>query len=221
MKNIKNVSHHPDSYAKEVVNHLNSDMTVSYVRMHEKIGQFPFDFRDYINNFDWYNPPPECAYVSSIQNKQAACFAGQSVQVKAELLNDEFGQAVRDYCENVIGYKIYMANIIMQPPGSTSPLHKDMHGAIRFKYGLKDIIPQDRVMDYFSRYWIPLSDRQFGQWFDLNGVIINSWKAGEVYRLFGVSRYPHCGGNLGFDNRLLMMLTGCNLTVDEIKSHFT
>ena len=75
-------------------------------------------------------------------------------------------------------------------------------------------IPQ--LNKVFVKYWIPLSDKTGGQYFEYNGVMIDDWKANDVYRLFGSSIFDHRGGNEGSEKRIRLEITGAQISVEKI-----
>jgi len=118
------------------------------------------------------------------------------------------------YCTEELGLYVREMQMIKQPKNSLTGNHVDHHARIRRNNNLFDIMTEDVMFDYIKRYWVPLTDRAHGQYFELNGVQIENWKAGEVYRLWPA--YPHCGANLGEDLRVFLIITGFDKPVEQI-----
>ena len=69
------------------------------------------------------------------------------------------------------------------PPGSITHPHADscslfakrMFEWEKVKEGIIDVHKR------YVRYWVPLNDRQFGQWFEAEGVkTLCEWRAGDI-----------------------------------------
>ena len=169
---------------------------ITYTKMFEKIGILPFQTQHYIEKIDW----------DKVSN------------LKLDDLDDNFTRNIKHYCEEDLNLKVYQANVIMLPPGSLTPMHMDMYQCIKKTHNLNiDKKDHDKV---FLKYWIPLSDKTIGHWFEYNGVLIGNWKANEVYRLFASSTFEHCGGNLGIENRIRLEIIGSQLSVNKIHQIF-
>ncbi len=180
---------------------------ITYTKMFEKIGSLPFETKHYVEKIDW----------ESVQ-KTSTQRVDKHRTIRAHDLNDSFGRNVRYYCENDLNLKIYQANITMVPPGSLTPMHTDKYEYIRTTHKLPlSKTDHDKV---FVKYWIPLSDRTIGHWFEYNGVLIGDWKANDVYRIFGSSTFEHCAGNLGLENRVRLEIIGSQLSAEKIHQIF-
>tara|TARA_B100000508_G_C11382246_1_gene239137 strand:+ start:99 stop:635 length:537 start_codon:yes stop_codon:yes gene_type:complete len=177
--------------------------------MFEKIGILPFQTKHYIDTIDW-------ASVSKGRNRLFADWVGGHKTIKVQDLNNSFGKNIKDYCEKDLNLKIYQVNITMAPPGSLTPMHTDEKSIFRNNLNIEKK-HHDKI---FLKYWIPLSDKTIGHWFEYNGVLIENWKANEVYRLFGSSTFEHCGGNMGVENRIRLEITGSQLSANKIHQIF-
>lgn len=82
-----------------------------------------------------------------------------------------------------------------QSPGQMTPLHIDDYYIYRQLTGRHD--------DIVTRFWIPFSDRQPGQFLEIEGQLID-WKAGDMIELVGV----HGAATVGTTTRYCLLVTG-------------
>jgi hypothetical protein len=207
---LKNPDNYPDKYLKKLKDAIdpNKQPSVTYEKVHKVIGRLPFDFKDYIDNFDYKNLPDHLKYLASF-DKAGADF--KMVNVLIHQLKDEFYEKVKHWAENDIGYTAWEGHLIFMAGGQNqvTPIHTDIHGGLRVRLGIEHLIDEDYLYDPvkgFRKFWIPMTDRKFGQFLDVNGVGIADWRAGDIHEF--QSCYPHAGCTLGPDDRVIMIICG-------------
>ena len=107
-------------------------------------------------------------------------------------------------CDSVGGL---MWDLQYTPPGSITHPHADscslfakrMFEWEKVKEGIIDVHKR------YVRYWVPLNDRQFGQWFEAEGVkTLCDWRAGDIF--VSPSAYRHTTATTGDVGRYLMKI---------------
>tara|TARA_Y100001937_G_scaffold43688_1_gene61634 strand:+ start:265 stop:810 length:546 start_codon:yes stop_codon:yes gene_type:complete len=107
-------------------------------------------------------------------------------------------------CDSVGGL---MWDLQYTPPGSITHPHADscslfakrMFEWEKVKEGIIDVHKR------YVRYWVPLNDRQFGQWFEAEGVkTLCDWRAGDIF--ISPSAYRHTTATTGDVGRYLMKI---------------
>lgn len=107
-------------------------------------------------------------------------------------------------CESVGGL---MWDLQYTPPGSITHPHADscslfakrMFEWEKVKEGIIDVHTR------YVRYWVPLNDRGFGQWFEAEGVrTLCDWRAGDIF--ISPSAYRHTSATTGDQGRYLMKI---------------
>ena len=181
---------------------------ITYTKMFEKIGVLPFQTQHYIEKIDWDNAPTfnRTRFTTHTQNGHKT--------IKMHELDDNFARNIKHYCEEDLKLKIYQANLTMVPAGGSTPMHTDIYQYIQKVNNLN--IDKKDCHKVFVKYWIPLSDKTSGQYFEYNGIMIEDWKANDVYRLFGSSIFDHRGGNEGSEKRIRLEITGAQISVEKI-----
>lgn len=119
-------------------------------------------------------------------------------------------------CESVGGL---MWDLQYTPPGSITHPHADscslfakrMFEWEKVKEGIIDVHTR------YVRYWVPLNDRGFGQWFEAEGVrTLCDWRAGDIF--ISPSAYRHTSATTGDQGRYLMKIAairGSNTLADR------
>lgn len=119
-------------------------------------------------------------------------------------------------CESVGGL---MWDLQYTPPGSITHPHADscslfakrMFEWEKVKEGIIDVHTR------YVRYWVPLNDRAFGQWFEAEGVrTLCDWRAGDIF--ISPSAYRHTSATTGDQGRYLMKIAairGSNTLADR------
>ena len=79
----------------------------------------------------------------------------------------------------------HVVSVIQINPGQTIPLHQDRHYILQKKFGAGDT----------WRYLIFLEEWQTGHYFEIQGIPVVSWRAGD-YIKFHRSQW-HLAGNMG------------------------
>ena len=181
--------------------------------MFEKIGVLPFQTQHYIEAIDWDN-------VSTFNRPLLKVWKeGGQKTIKMHELDDNFARNIKHYCEEDLNLKLYQVNLTMVPPGAVTPMHADLYQYIQKVHNLN--IDREDHYKVFVKYWIPLSDKTSGQYFEYNGVMIEDWKANEVYRLFGSSVFEHRAGNEGSEKRIRLEITGTQISAEKINECLT
>ena len=94
-----------------------------------------------------------------------------------------------------------------QPPVFTKP-HKDQFKVHAELIGEKFESPEASRNRYL-RFWIPMRDRQPGQFFECDGVPpVFDWKAGDIY--ISPSAHFHYGATVGHEDRYTFLMDGYN-----------
>ena len=97
--------------------------------------------------------------------------------------------------KNLCPCKDPQAWVWRQTPGQMTRLHTDDYLYYRQLTGRYD--------DILTRWWIPFSDRQPGQFLEIEGQLID-WKAGDLIELVGV----HGTATVGTTPRYCLLVTG-------------
>jgi len=93
------------------------------------------------------------------------------------------------------------------PPTYTKP-HTDTFRRFLEKTGGTYVNPE-QSRSQFLRFWIPMRDRQPGQFLECDGIPpLFDWKAGDVY--VSPSHIPHYGATVGHDARYTFLMDGMN-----------
>ena len=179
--------------------------------MFEKIGVLPFQAQDYIEKIDWNTAPTFARPLLQVWKE------GGQKTIKIHELDDNFARNIKHYCEKDLNLKMYQINLTMVPPGGVTPMHTDLYHYIQKVHNLN--IDREDHYKFFVKYWIPLSDKTSGQYFEYNGVMIEDWKANDVYRLFGSSVFEHRGGNESSEKRIRLEITGTQISVEKINKY--
>lgn len=205
---------------KEYVRHKarNNMPKATYTKAHEYHDHIDnyinYDYQNYALNFDFDNVPYK-AQIDNALNSYTDSSYNQVINFNPKYYEDEFSTQLQDYCTNQLGLFEREVQMFNQPKNSISGNHVDHHVRIRNNNGLLDLLTEDIMFDHIYRYWIPLTDRKHGQFFEINGHQILDWKAGEVYRLY--PKHPHCGCNIGEDIRVFVIITGYKEPVEQLK----
>jgi len=207
----------PIEYKEKVIKKSKAVPEATYEPKHQLYNYLDFDFEEYIDNFDFYNVEDHLLVDSGL-NLYTDKKGFVSVDIK-RMTGVEFADNLNDYCKRVLHLTEYEVHIVNVPKNQISGNHVDHHSRIRKYNDLLDTMSDEVVFDYVKRYWIPLTDRKHGQYFELNGCQILNWKAGEVYRLWPA--YPHCGANIGEDKRVFAIITGFDKPLEQIKKELT
>jgi len=141
---------------------------------HEKIGTLKFNFEDYLP--DLTNHPSD--RVNALYKPEDASVSYRFTKHSTE----EFFQKLIKQLTEIHNLVDIYGNCFTSQPGTHSRPHVDtMSGALKtFNLGTNKDIPLREELKRVIRYWIPLQDRQFGQYFEVNGNIID-WKAGDIF----------------------------------------
>ena len=83
---------------------------------------------------------------------------------------------------------------------------KDLRNTIKEINGLEEKDLKTDMIKLWRRFWIPMRDREFGQFFESSQGIISDWKAGDVFYLD--ASQEHCGATVGENNRYTMLAEG-------------
>lgn len=196
----------PDQYKKQIEDAYDlNNQTVTFEKVHKIVGTLDFD-QDYIDNYDFDNLPEHLDYKNSFYT-----MTGQKnyVNIIVNDMKDQFYESVRKFAEDECGFTFWEGHLLHWKQGFT-PLHKDVHLGFRTRSDLLDLIPDDKLYDLMRKFWIPLSDRKPGHYFEINGVIITDWKAGDLIEF--QSKWSHCGANCGPYPRNALVLTGTTVT---------
>ena len=59
----------------------------------------------------------------------------------------------------------------------------------------------------WRRFWIPMRNREFGQFFESTLGVLTDWKAGDVFNL--PAHEYHAGATVGFNTRYTLIADGC------------
>jgi hypothetical protein len=203
----------PTEYKEKVKANAKNVPPATYTQCHKLVNHLNFEFEEYVQNFNWEDIPHNAQVESGINFYTNASF-NEVINFDRDLYEDELSIKMHKYCTEELGLYVREMQMIKQPKNSLTGNHVDHHARIRRNNNLFDIMTEDVMFKYIKRYWVPLTDRAHGQYFELNGVQIENWKAGEVYRLWPA--YPHCGANLGEDLRVFLIITGFDKPVEQI-----
>lgn len=173
------------------------------------VDQLDFDFKSYLSKFDWDNIPNNARYISSLTNyykDDPDNIIHKQYDVDVELLNDELTAYIIPYMKEKWDFELWDCSIFNQPVGAQSKPHIDQHGKFRKKNGLTDRLQGPDIYKKIIRLWVPMEDRKYGHFFDVDGIQIDNWKAGQVYHLH--TFVTHVGLTMGYEPRKFMTLTG-------------
>ena len=108
-------------------------------------------------------------------------------------------------CDSVGGL---MWDLQYTPPGSITHPHID-HWSLFAKRMFEWEKVKEGIIDVhkrYVRYWVPLNDRQFGQWFEAEGVkTLCDWRAGDIF--ISPTSYKHTTATTGDEGRYLMKIS--------------
>lgn len=184
-----------------------------------KYGHLPFEFHDWIENFDFYNLGKETkkdqdSKLDRLKNQKRNVYPDDKVFVNVSTLKNNFSDHLFKYIDKELELDFPEAMISYFPPtpyespGMITGWHKDSHEGYMERNGLS--IAPSKKYKKIARYWVPLQDRKFGHYFEMtdetNNFILTDWRAGDVWRVF--PKYPHVAASMGPSDRKLMIITG-------------
>ncbi len=195
----------PEQYKQQLADAYNiHNQNVTFEKRHEVVGTLDFD-HDYIANYDFDNLPEHLAYKDSFNTLTGK---REFVNIIVNDMNDQFLESVRHFAEEVCKFTYWEGHLLHFITGVT-PLHRDIHLGIRKRNDLFAHISDEELYSKMRKFWIPLGDRKPGQFFEVNGIPIVEWKAGDLIEF--QSRWPHCGATCGPDARNALVLTGTTI----------
>lgn len=179
-----------------------------------KYGHLPFDFKDWLETFDFnsHNPVLTFDFGEHIPNE------GKLI-IPLDTLKNDFSKQIFKYLDEELCIDNAEAFILLYGPagyeteGHVTGWHMDSHKGYMRRNGLN--FSDEEKYENIVRYWIPLQDRAFGQFFEITldpmdryakCVTVDKWKAGDVFRVF--PKYAHLATNLGPLERKVIWLTG-------------
>jgi len=178
--------------------------------MWEPIGKVTVDFELMIKDTDWVN----FAGGTNWHGRQARKdheLEGTTVGNEADKIINLISDGSWHYVLNrTLNYNI------------TKP-HKDWGYEVpwdRYTWNLKDKVIEEssrqdklELAKKWRRFWIPMRDREFGQFFESAHGILSDWKAGDIFNL-PANEY-HAGATVGFDDRYTMLVEGFKDSLNE------
>lgn len=196
---------YPEDMRHKVKDNHGVKQPPTYEIKHELVGKLPFDFSNFVNTYDFKNAPDEVRYESGL-NILDEHNENKTIGIRLKKLNNEFSQNVIKCFEGPpFDLKRTDMMIYYQPKNALTLAHCDGHARFRRRYGLENL-DISNMHEVIIRYWVPLKDWSMGQYFEINGIPIKNWKAGDIYRLY--PKYPHCGATLGNEPGLRFIVTG-------------
>ena len=105
---------------------------------------------------------------------------------------------------------------------SVTRLHRDYHKNDPMETYLKELRDEisknkedeEELVSLWRRLWIPMRDREFGQFFESHSLgYITDWKAGDVFNLPAYEY--HAGATVGFNTRYTMIADGRSTDLKE------
>lgn len=197
---------HPESYTKVVNAQFEKPVEPTYEVAHQLIGKLDYDLDTFCKTTDWYNLPSEVYYESSLKKYPGADESiKKGLEIDLRIWKSDFSDYIHSYMSDECGFDMYNATLQYFPTKAVTKSHIDFHGGFRNRHGLYDILTPPKMYDVIKRHWVPLTDRKYGHYFEMNGHILD-WKAGDIFWLR--TQYPHVGACLASDPRIFLILTG-------------
>ena len=169
-------------------------------------GILPYDWENYINNFDWYNK--DTMYENQMMRKINDPKQWDMIIHDMNAINDDLFRFCEHWMKEQFNSSHIDVAIFKNNPGSISSLHKDNFYGCRIRRGWVDLIPDSIVYDTIEKYWIPLQDRKMGHFFECDGIALSDWRAGDMWR-FAKDRV-HLGVTVGVEPRYFLSINAIN-----------
>ena len=165
-------------------------------------GRLLWDWDSYLNNFDWYNE--ETMYANLFMQKIDDPKQWDNIVHDINILNDDLFKHCQNWMKTYFGSSRIDVALFKCNPGSVSTLHKDNYQGCRIRRGWKDKIPDSRVYEIFTKFWIPLQDRKPGHFFECDGIVLPDWRQGDMWSF--ENQRVHLGATVGDEPRYYLAI---------------